>query len=536
MSALFSEYPEATANTVCIAERCVADVPVVDPIDLPEHLPDFDIPAGFDNANAYIRHLVLEGLARRYAKETSEEIQRRSDYELNIIINMGFTGYFLIVADFVNWAREHGIPVGPGRGSGAGSIVAYALHITDIDPIKYDLLFERFINPERISMPDFDIDFGNEGRDKVIEYVTEKYGKDRVAQIITFGTLGARTVIMDVARVLDISMDETEKVTRPLPYTISLKEAIEAEPKLRDMEADPKYAELFTIARKLEGLKRHFSLHAAGYVIGKTALHDFVPLYGHASGNVAVQCEFNYLEKFGLVKFDFLGLKTLDLIKYTGELIRRRRGANFSIDDIPEDDRATFTLFSEGNTDGVFLFESDGMKGILKQAKPQTIHDLIALNALYRPGPMQYIPQFIDSKNGKQNIAYPDPCLEDILKETYGVIVYQEQLMRIIQRIAGYSLGNADILRRILGKKKIDDIEKEKETFVAHAITNGFKEDQAANLFDSMIPFAAYVFSKSHSAGYMKLSYQTAYLKANFPAEFMAAKSYAIHSANKLGT
>ena len=437
-----------------------------------------------DSSLDYLRHLVSDGLAERYAKEKEadrekwEEIQRRAEYELNIISNMGFTGCFLIVADFVNWAREHDIPVGPGRRSVASSIVAFALRITDIDPIKYDLLFECFINPERISMSYFDIDFSNEGRDKVIEYVSEKYGKDKVGRIVDFRTFHAKMYSNDM------------------------------------------------------------------------------------SGTVAVQYNTDHLETCGLVEFDFNSFELLDVIKHTGELIRRRGGeyANFSIDDIPEDDRAVFTLFSEGDTDGVFLFDSDGMKDILKQAEPQTIHDLMALNALYRPGPMENIQRFIGSKEGFQIIVDRfDPALgaiinetygvidmehlelvnqlkegyllvkaelEDILKETYGIIVYHEQVMRIIQRIAGYTLGAADILRRIMWRRDKDQLEKEKAKFLDGAVTNGFKKEQAADFFDVLAKYAAYSFNKSHAAAYTKIAYQTAYLKANFPVEFMAANIF----------
>ena len=546
MAALFPEYPEAIANTVRIAERCKTDVPKIDTKDLPAYLPDFEIPAGFETPSAYLRHLVSGGLEKRYAKDAAdggaawEEIQKRAEYELGIIIQMGFTGYFLIVADFIGWSREHDIPVGPGRGSGAGSIVAYALRITDIDPLKYNLLFERFLNPERISMPDFDVDFANEGREAVMRYVIEKYGKDKTGQIITFGTLGAKAVIKDVARALGISIPESEMLTKLIPATnpnpknpedpsemkITLQRAIDGVPKLKELEKDPRYTELFTLARKLEGLNRHTSIHAAGVVISKSVLHDLVPLYRDSkTGMIATQYDMNHLEKCGLVKMDFLGLKTLDVIKHTEELIHRRGNeyAGFSVAAAPENDKATFKMLCDGKSFEVFQFESDGMQNILKQAKPGKIEELIALNALYRPGPMKFIPQYIDSKNGKQEITYPDPKLEDELRETYGVIVYQEQVMQVARIIAGYSMGQADKLRRAMGKKKAEEIAREKVPFIEGAVKQGFSEEKAGDLYDMLAPFAGYGFNKSHAAAYSVVAYHTAYLKANFPAEFMAA-------------
>ncbi|MDR3172319.1 MAG: DNA polymerase III subunit alpha [Treponema sp.] len=522
MAALFPDYPEAVSNTVRIAERCVTEIPKPGPL-----LPDFEIPQGFSDANEYLRHLTMEGLAQRYPDRV-EAVRERAEYELDVIIKMGFTGYFLIVADFINWAKEHGIAVGPGRGSGAGSIVAYSLKITNIDPLKYNLLFERFLNPERVSMPDFDVDFCNEGREDVIDYVTKKYGQNRVGQIVTFGTLKARAVIKDVARVLEISLDESNMIAKLIPEDpkMTLAKAFEQEPRLKELEEDPKYQELFTVARRLEGKNRHSSLHAAGIVIGKTDLTDYVPLcWDPKTKAVASQYTMDLIEDQGLVKMDFLGLKTLDLIKNTEDLVRRRGGkyAHFSIDSISDTDETTYRMLGEGKSAGVFQFESGGMQKILKDAQPGKIEDLIALNALYRPGPMDYIPQFIESKWGRQAIEYPDPCLKDILEETYGVIVYQEQVMQVAQQIAGYSLGQADILRRAMGKKKKEVMVKEKEKFIAGATARGFKKQDADRIFDILIPFAGYGFNKSHAAAYSVVAYQTAYLKANFPAEFMAA-------------
>ncbi|MDR1212102.1 MAG: DNA polymerase III subunit alpha [Spirochaetaceae bacterium] len=547
MAALFPGYPEALSNTLRIAERCSADIPRISVEDLPQYLPEFKIPAGFAGPDAYLRHLALTGLSARYPGEKEkggprwDEIRERVEYELDVIIKMNFTGYFLIVADFINWAKERDIPVGPGRGSGAGSIVAYSLKITDIDPLKYDLLFERFLNPERRSMPDFDVDFANEGRDDVIRYVTEKYGKERVGQIITFGTLGARQVIKDVARTLAISIPESEMITRLIPNGVTLAKAFAGEPRLGELEQDDKYTELFTLARKLEGLNRHASLHAAGVVIGKSDLAQYVPLYRDPkTGSVATQYTMGYLEKCGLVKMDFLGLKTLDVIKHTEALIRLRGGAyaSFSVEHVPEngakESDAAFRMLGEGRSFEVFQFESEGMRNVLKQAKPSSIKELIALNALYRPGPMDNIPQFIDSKWGRRAIEYPDPSLEEILKETYGVITYQEQVMQVARIIAGFTLGHADELRRAMGKKNLEKMVKEKEKFIAGAVERGYSEKKADEIFELLIPFAGYGFNKSHAAVYAVVAYKTAYLKANFPVEFMAANlTNEIYSTDK---
>ena len=529
MAAVFPEYPEAISNTVKIAERCITDVPMVNITELPNYLPDFEIEKGFENADSYLRHLVKEGLSLRYpGSEKSEEIKQRTEYELDVIIRMGFTGYFLIVTDFINWARANDISVGPGRGSGAGSIVAYALRITDIDPLKYNLLFERFLNPERISMPDFDVDFANEGRDSVINYVTEKYGRERVGQIITFGTLGAKAVIKDVARVLGISIPESEMITKLIPKDpkITITKAIEGDQKLAELREDNRYHELFTLAIKLEGLNRHSSLHASGVVIGKTPLIELVPLYkDQKTGAITTQFDMTHLEKCGLAKMDFLGLKTLDVIKHSQELIRNRGGeyADFDIDKVPEDDKATFTMLGEGLSFEVFQFEKEGMQDTLKRAKPGKIEDLIALNALNRPGPMANIPQFINSKNGVKAIVYPDPSLEEVLKETYGVIVYQEQVMHVARIIAGYNLGQADLVRKAMGKKIPEILDNEKKPFIEGAVKQGFSARKAEDIFNMLVPFANYGFNKSHSTGYAVLAYRTAYLKANFPEEYMAA-------------
>jgi DNA polymerase-3 subunit alpha len=520
MCALFAETPDAIANTLKIAEIC-GGLKITYPGPL---LPDYVIPAGFANTDDYLRHLAHEGLKKRYELIT-DEIRERCEYELDVIIKMKFTGYFLIVWDFINWAKEHDIPVGPGRGSGAGSIVAYSLRITDIDPLRYKLLFERFLNPERVSMPDFDVDFCFERRGEVIEYVTRKYGADRTGQIVTFGTLKAKAVIKDVARALDIPFEEANNVAKLVPDDphMTLEQAFKDEPKLQALAEDSRYRDLFAVARKLENKNRHTSFHAAGVVIGKTALQDYVPLFKDPkSGIVASQYTMDLIEKCGLVKMDFLGLKTLTLIKHAIDLIRKR-GIVIEEAKIPDDDKKTYAMLGEGKSTSVFQFESSGMQGILKQAKPSCMEDLIALNALYRPGPMDYIPQFIDSKMGRKPITYPDPCLEPILKETYGVIVYQEQVMQVAQRIAGFTLGQADILRRAMGKKKLEVLMKEKEKFIAGAVKQGFKTADADRIFEILIPFAGYGFNKSHAAAYSVVAYRTAYLKANYPAEFMAA-------------
>ncbi len=532
MAALFSEVPESIRNTLEIAERCSLRIPLPGPL-----FPDYVYPDEFESPEAYLRHLTFEGLAKRYG-ELRKDLTDRADYELDVITSMGFTGYYLIVWDFIRYALEHDIPVGPGRGSGAGSIVAYALNITNIDPLKYGLLFERFLNPERVSMPDFDIDFCYERRGEVIDYVTAKYGADRVGQIITFGRLKARAVIRDVARALDLPYEEADAIAKLVPGgpKASLDGALATEPRLRRIrEQGGVHTELIETGKRLEGLNRHASTHAAGIVIGREALTEYVPLYRDSkTGSISTQYTWEQLEECGLVKMDFLGLKTLTLIKNTEKLIRKR-DPSFDIDAVPENDTATFRLLGEGKSTCVFQFESSGMQNILRRAKPTKIEDLIALNALYRPGPMDNIDQFIDSKNGRSEIRYPLPELKPILEETYGVIVYQEQVMEIARRVAGYSLGQADILRRAMGKKKVEVMEKEKQSFISGALANGFSEKQARDIFELLIPFAGYGFNKSHAAAYAILAYKTAYLKANYPAEFMAATlTNEIDSADKL--
>ncbi|AFG38261.1 DNA polymerase III subunit alpha [Spirochaeta africana] len=520
MAQLFPEQPEALENTLKVAGLCELEIPQPGPL-----LPDYHIPPDFETPDDYLRHLTYEGLRSRYG-EITEEIDARADYELGIIISMGFTGYFLIVWDFIRYAHDNDIPVGPGRGSGAGSIVAYALAITDIDPLKYSLLFERFLNPERVSMPDFDIDFCFERRQEVINYVTSKYGHDRVGQIITFGTLKAKAVIRDVARVLDLPYTEADMIAKLIPddLKMTLPKALEVEPKLQELrERGGTHQDLIEIGLRLEGLHRHASTHAAGVVIGKEVLTEYVPLYRDPkTAAISTQFTMDLLEPCGLVKMDFLGLKTLTLIRNTEKLIRER-GIAFDIEQVSEEDPATFTLLGEGRSICVFQFESDGMQDILKKAKPSRIEDLIALNALYRPGPMDNIPQFIESKWNPASITYPHPDLEQVLKETYGVIVYQEQVMEIVQIIGGFSLGQADILRRAMGKKKEQEMARMEVEYLQGAREKGIAEDTAKSIFELLKPFAGYGFNKSHAAAYSVLAYKTAYLKANYPAEFMAA-------------
>ena len=528
MEELFSWCPEAIENTARIAERCQLTIEFPGPV-----LPKCTIPEPYKTDAEYLTALAYDGLADRYPDATEEEMEalkKRLQYELDIIIKMDFPAYFLIVRDYIHWAKTHDVPVGPGRGSGAGSLVAYSTTITDVDPIKYNLLFERFLNPERVSLPDFDIDFCFEGREKVINYVTEHYGHDSVGQITTFGTLKPKAVIKDVARVLDIPFEESNKICALVPEEIPgikkwhLPDALAYEPKLQAVrDRGGVYEELFDTAIKLEGLSRHSSLHAAGVVIGREPLDHYVPLCADPkTGALASQYTMLQIEECGLVKMDFLGLKTLTLIKHTVELIHKKE-PTFDIAKISDTDEKTFQMLCEGDSALVFQFESAGMQDILKQAQPSNIEELVALNALYRPGPMQFIPQYINAKWGREPIQYPDPSLEELLKPTYGVIVYQEQVMKVAQIIAGYTLGEADILRRIMGKKKVEALAKELVKFKAGAVKNGHTEEHAEKIFHILEPFAGYGFNKSHAVAYSVVAYQTAYLKANYRAEFLAA-------------
>ena len=545
MASLFPDYPEMISNTKKIADMCNCKIPQFKTQELKDCLPVYQIPPEFKTQDDYVRHLVYTGLEKRY-KEITDEIRQRAEYELGIIFSMGFSGYFLIVWDFINWAKNNDVPIGPGRGSGAGSLVAYAMTITDIDPFRYKLIFERFLNPERISMPDFDVDMCFEGRQKVIQYTRDKYKDDHVGHIVTFGTLKAKAVIADVGRVLGIPLPDVNMLKKRIPDNpkAKLKDAFtppdEEHPdngQLIEFKDDPKYKELFELCFKLENVNRQTGLHASGIVIGKSQLPNWAPVYKDGkTGKVAVQYTMDIIEPCGLVKMDYLGLKTLTLIKYAERIIRKRPGfENFTTDNVPDDDEKTFDMFCRGEAVAVFQFESPGMQKIMKQLQPRCIEELVALNALYRPGPMDYIPQYIEGKWHPETIHYPDPCLEDILKETYGVMVYQEQVMQVAQRIAGFSLGGADMLRRAMGKKKLEVLMAKKKEFIDGAVKNGFTAEHAGDIFEIMVPFAGYGFNKSHAAAYSVVAYKTAYLKANFPAEFIAANlTNEITSTDKL--
>ena len=519
MRALFGEVPDALANTIAVAERCNLEL-AFGKIRLPKYV----VPEGH-TLESYLRKLAEEGLRRCFPNVTPAAVQRL-DLELDVIQKMGFAGYFLVVWDFISYARSRGIPVGPGRGSAAGSLVAYCLGITNIDPLRFSLLFERFLNPERISMPDMDIDFCDERRDEVIEYVTQKYGKDNVTQIITFGTLGAKAVIRDVARAMGMTYADGDKIAKMVPNTlnISLEEAIkESAPLRQTIEKRPEVAELIETAKVLEGLTRHASTHAAGVVISSEPLTEDVPLYKGGKGEITTQYPMMAIEKIGLLKMDFLGLRTLTVIANTIKLIQETHGVAVDIEQIPQDDATTFQLLGEAKTFGVFQLESAGMRDLLQKLRPNRIEDIIALVALYRPGPMQLIPDFIDRKHGRTKVVYDHPLMEAILKETYGIMVYQEQVMQIASELAGFSMGEADILRRAMGKKSSELMAEQRKIFVSGAMARKVPEKKAEKIFSLMEQFAGYGFNKSHSAAYAIIAYQTAYLKANYPVEFMAA-------------
>lgn len=523
MEKLFSSLPQALSNSIKIAEGCNLMLEF-DRI----HLPHFPLPEGYHDLGPYLRELSHRGLREKY-RQVTPRLEERLDYELGIIEKMGFAGYFLIVKDLIDYARNQGISVGPGRGSVGGSLVAYSLGITEIDPIGYDLLFERFLNPERISMPDIDIDFSDRDRDKVIRYVVKRYGPKNVTQIITFGTMAARAVVRDVGRVLDMPYMEVDRIAKLIPFEpdMTLKRALDQVPPLRELtEKDPRVQDLLKNAQVLEGLARHASTHAAGVVIAPSDLTDFVPLFRSAKGGeVTTQYDMKSLEDIGLLKMDFLGLRTLTVIQDTLEIIERNRKEKIELKDTPLNDKRTFKLLSHGDTVGVFQFESSGMRDYLRKLKPEKLEDMIAMNALYRPGPLgsAMIDEFIQRKHGKRKVGYPHPLLEPILKETYGVIVYQEQVMRIASDMAGFSLGKADILRRAMGKKQAEMMTEQREEFIKGALSKGVKKEVADAVFDLMAHFAGYGFNKSHSTGYALVAYQTAYLKSHYPVEFMAA-------------
>jgi len=534
MTELFADLPEALANTSVIAQRCAVAAPKRKPI----------LPRLSDHEDEQLRRDAHAGLEHRLQGRRAEDLQRyreRLDYELDIIINMGFAGYFLIVADFIKWAKANDIPVGPGRGSGAGSVVAWALTITDLDPIALDLLFERFLNPERVSMPDFDIDFCETHRDKVIAYVQGKYGRDKVAQIITFGRLKARAVLKDTGRVLQMSYGHVDRLAKLIPNhptdPWTLERSLNGVPEVAAEYKDPDVRRLFDLAMKLEGLPRHASTHAAGVVIGDRPLDELVPLYRDPRSDMPVtQFDMKYVEAAGLVKFDFLGLKTLSVLK-EGRRLLAEQGIEVDLEKLPWDDAAVYELIQRGDAVGVFQLESEGMRRTLAAIRPTSFGDIIALVALYRPGPMDNIPMFGDRKNGRTKIEYPHPLLEGILAETYGIFVYQEQVMQAAQILAGYSLGEADLLRRAMGKKIKSEMDAQRARFVDGCAThNQIPAAKANELFDTIDKFAGYGFNKSHAAAYALVAYQTAWLKAHHRAEFYAASmSFDMALTDKLG-
>jgi DNA polymerase-3 subunit alpha len=533
MAQVFRELPEALDRTVAIAARCNVKIQRVN-----NPFPEFRVPEG-QTTDSYFEKVAREGFAgrvptlERQAKDgllrhSVAEYETRLSSEIETIKKMRFAGYFLIVWDFIRYARSQGVPVGPGRGSAAGSLVSYALRITDVDPLQYDLIFERFLNPERISMPDIDIDFCMRRRSEVIEYVREKYGADSVAQIITFGTMAAKAVLKDAGRALDMPYNEVDKIAKMVPATlnIELEDALKQMPQLEEMrKTDPRVKDLVEVALRLEGLARHASTHAAGVVISPQPLTEIVPLYKSNKDEITTQYDMNALERIGLLKMDFLGLTTLTVLDDAVRMIRQNRGITIDLDTLPLDDAATYALFSRADVTGVFQFESHGMRDVLKQYQPSRLEDLTALNALYRPGPIQggMIPDFIARKHGKKKVTYDMPELEAILSETWGVILYQEQVMQIANCLAGFSLGDADILRRAMGKKKPEEMAAQREKFLAGCAAHKVPQKKAEKIFDLMEEFAGYGFNKSHSCAYAYLAYQTAWLKTHYPVEFMAA-------------
>lgn len=527
MQALFPYAREALENTHKIAERCNVEIEFG-----VTKLPKYEVPEGFDSWT-YLNHLCREGFKTRYPKDDGT-LSRRLDYELDVIRTMGYVDYFLIVWDFINYARSKDIMVGPGRGSAAGSIVSYTLGITNIDPVRYNLLFERFLNPERVSMPDIDVDFCYERRQEVIDYVVEKYGKDQVVQIVTFGTLAAKGVVRDVGRVLDLPYAMCDSIAKMIPNDLgmTLDKAIAANPDLRKLyNEDPQVKYLIDMSKRLEGLPRHTSMHAAGVVIGSRSIDEFVPLSKAADGTITTQFTMTTIEELGLLKMDFLGLRTLTVIQNAVHLAEKDYGISIDIDHIDFDDKRVLESIGTGRTEGVFQLESGGMKSFMKELKPENLEDIIAGISLYRPGPMDFIPRYLKGKNDKSSITYECPQLEPILSPTYGCIVYQEQVMQIVRDLAGYTMGRSDLVRRAMSKKKTAVMEKERQNFVygneaegvKGCIANGIDEKTANHIYDEMIDFAKYAFNKSHAAAYAVVSYQTAYLKYYYPKEFMAA-------------
>jgi DNA polymerase-3 subunit alpha len=533
MAQVFGDHPEAMRNTLAIAERCRVEIP-----SGTLHVPKFDVPAGF-SLDDYFEHIARQGFAERLPRlrqlaaegtlrHPLDEYTARLDYEIAMIKRMGYTGYFMIVWDFIRYAREHGIPVGPGRGSAAGSLVAYSLRITDVDPIDYDLLFERFLNPERVSMPDIDVDFCERRRGEVIDYVTRKYGRENVSQIITFGTMKAKAVIRDVGRVLDMPYADVDRIAKQIPPALdmTLEKAIAQNPALRELrDKDPRVKDVLEMGKRLEGMSRNAGVHAAGVVIAPGPITDYAPLYKSNRDEITTQWAMKEVERVGLLKMDFLGLSTLTLIQDALAEIRRTEHLELDIDAVRLDDPATYQLFCDGQTYGIFQFESSGMRELLRKSKPQRLDDLIALNALYRPGPLKsgMVDDYVARKQGRTEVKYDLAALEPILADTYGVIAYQEQVMRIAAVLAGFTLGQSDVLRKAMGKKDPKVMAKQREAFLAGTKVKGISEKKATKIFELMEYFAGYGFNKSHSTAYAFLAYQTAYLKANYPRHFAAA-------------
>jgi DNA polymerase-3 subunit alpha len=519
MQDLFRHRPDAINNTIRIAERCRMQLTFGQSI-----LPHFPIPESYDSGR-FLREKCREGIISRYGK-TTPEIQERLNLELNTIVSMGFADYFLIVWDFMRFAREQGIVTGPGRGSAAGSLVAYVLYITHIDPLKYDLLFERFLNPARISMPDIDIDFSDERRDEVIRYVVQKYGKDRVAQIVTFGTMGAKAAIRDVGRAMNLGYSEVDRVAKMIPAQLGMTigKALQQNESLAEWQSkDGNIRRLVETAQSVEGMVRHTSTHAAGVIISREPLTDYVPLQEGTEDCALTQYPMEALERLGLLKMDFLGLRNLSIIERTLYHIEQSTGKKIDFDLLGDDDPKTYALLCRADTTGVFQLESQGVRNVLRELKPTQFEDIIAVISLYRPGPMEYIPDFIHAKHGRTQIRYPHSNLEAILKDTYGIIVYQEQIMKIASVMAGFSLGEADLLRRAVSKKKRDVLDEQRQRFMAGALNMGYEETTAHQVYDMIVRFADYGFNRSHAAAYAVLAYQTAYLKANYPTSFMAS-------------
>lgn len=523
MASLFSHVPEAIDNSLQIAEKCNIE------IELGKiHLPFFAVPEKFNEAG-YLRHLCYEGIKKRYGKsyaEAEEKIKNRIDYELSVVENMGWPSYFLIVADFVNWAKDRGIVVGPGRGSAAGSLICYLTGITNLDPLEYDLLFERFLNPDRISMPDIDLDFADIRRGEVIRYVEEKYGHDRVAQIITFGTMAARAAVRDVGRVLGAPYDYCDKLAKMIPMFTNIEKSLSVVPELKEIFSKDEMAkQIINHARRLEGVARHASTHACGVLITKDPLEEYAPLQYASSADKSIVSQYSLhpVEDLGLLKMDFLGLKNLTIIESAIKIISGTRGVKIDIDKIPLNDKLTYKLFQDAETTGVFQFESSGMKRYLRELKPTEFEDIIAMVALYRPGPMEWIPDYIAGKNGRKKPEYLHPKLEPILRKTYGVAIYQEQVMQMARDLAGFSMAEADVLRKAVGKKIIKLLNEQKEKFIAGCVKNGISSGLAEKIFSFIEPFAGYGFNRSHAACYALVGYQTAYLKSHYPTEFMAA-------------